>query len=112
MLPRVKDEAGKVLASRYQLVEKAGEGGMAVVWRAITRGAHGFVRGVAVKRIKAALSHNQEFVQMFVEEARVGATLDHPNVVQIHDFGVDAWGSHFLVMEWVEGLSVVMVCLP
>lgn len=106
MLAAVKDEAGRVLASRYQLVEQAGEGGMAVVWRAITRGAHGFVRAVAVKRIKAALSHNQEFVQMFVEEARVGATLDHPNVVQLHDFGVDEWGSHFLVMEWVEGVDL------
>ncbi len=79
---------------------------MAVVWRAITRGAHGFVRAVAVKRIKASLSHNQEFVQMFVEEARVGATLDHPNVVQLHDFGIDEWGSHFLVMEWVEGVDL------
>lgn len=102
----MKDAAGRVLASRYQLVEKAGEGGMAIVWRAITRGAHGFVRAVAVKRIKAALSHNQEFVQMFVEEARVGASLDHPNVVQLHDFGLDEWGNHFLVMEWVEGVDL------
>ncbi|MGE0787281.1 MAG: serine/threonine-protein kinase [Sandaracinaceae bacterium] len=100
------DAPGRILASRYQLVEKSGEGGMAIVWRAITRGAHGFVRPVAVKRIKAALAHNQEFVQMFVEEARVGATLDHPNVVQLHDFGVDEWGSPFLVMEWVEGVDL------
>lgn len=102
----VIDEAGKVLAGRYQLVERAAEGGMADVWRAVTRGAAGFIRPVAIKRIKAALSHSPEFVQMFVEEARVGATLDHPNVVQLHDFGVDDWGNHYLVMEWVEGVDV------
>lgn len=102
----VKDEAGRVLAGRYQLVEKAGEGGMADVWRAVTRGTAGFIRPVGVKRIKASLSHDPEFVQMFVEEARVGATLDHPNVVQLHDFGTDEWGSHYLVMEWVEGVDL------
>lgn len=106
MLPSVEDSAGNVLAGRYQLVEKAGEGGMADVWRAVTRGAAGFIRPVGVKRIKGSLSHNPEFVQMFVEEARVGATLDHPNVVQLHDFGVDDWGSHYLVMEWVEGVDL------
>ncbi len=102
----MKDEAGTVLAGRYQLVEKAGEGGMASVWRAVTRGAAGFIRPVAVKRIRPGLSHSDEFVAMFVEEARIGATLDHPNVVQIHDFGVDEWGSHYLVMEWVEGVDL------
>jgi len=102
----VTDAAGNVLAGRYQLVEKSGQGGMATVWRAVTRGAAGFIRPVAVKRILGALSHNPEFVQMFVEEARVGATLDHPNVVQIHDFGTDALGAHYLVMEWVEGVDL------
>jgi serine/threonine-protein kinase len=102
----VKDETGTVLAGRYQLVEKAGEGGMATVWRGLTRGAVGFIRPVAVKRIKGALSHSPEFVRMFVEEARIGATLDHPNVVSLHDFGVDEWECHYLVMEWVEGVDL------
>ena len=106
MLQTVNDAPGSVLAGRYQLVEQAGEGGMAIVWRGVTRGAAGFIRPVAVKRIKAGLSHNPEFVMMFVEEARVGATLDHPNVVQLHDFGVDEWGSYYLVMEWVEGVDL------
>lgn len=106
MLRVVRDGPGKVLAGRYQLVEESGIGGMAIVWRAVTRGAAGFIRPVAVKRVKASLSHNPEFVMMFVEEARVGATLDHPNVVQLHDFGVDEWGSHYLVMEWVEGVDL------
>ncbi|MBX3275408.1 MAG: serine/threonine protein kinase [Sandaracinaceae bacterium] len=79
---------------------------MATVWRAVTRGAAGFIRPVAVKRILGGLSHQPEFVQMFVEEARVGATLDHPNVVQIHDFGRDVLDNYYLVMEWVEGVDL------
>lgn len=102
----MNDESGTVLGRRYQLVERAGEGGMAIVWRAVTRGVAGFIRPVAVKRIRTGLSHNPEFVQMFVEEARVGATLDHPNIVQLHDFGLDDWGNHYLVMEWVEGVNL------
>ncbi len=100
------DEAGRVLAGRYQLVERAGDGGMATVWRAVTLGAAGFHRPVAVKRIKPALANDPAFVQMFVEEARVGAGLDHPNVVSIHDFGEDEEGQHYLVMEWVEGVDL------
>ncbi|MCB9595866.1 MAG: serine/threonine protein kinase [Sandaracinaceae bacterium] len=102
----VFDAEGTVLAGRYQLVERSGQGGMAAVWRAVTRGAAGFIRPVAVKRILGGLSHQPEFVQMFVEEARVGATLDHPNVVQIHDFGRDTLDNYYLVMEWVEGVDL------
>jgi len=106
MLTPVIDAPGTVIAGRYQLVERAGEGGMATVWRGVTRGAAGFIRPVGVKRIRVELSHDVEFVQMFVEEARVGASLDHPNVVQLHDFGTDEWGNYYLVMEWVEGVDL------
>lgn len=102
----VIDAEGTVLAGRYQLVERSGQGGMATVWRGVTRGAAGFIRPVAVKRILGGLSHQPEFVQMFVEEARVGATIDHPNVVQIHDFGRDGLGNYYLVMEWIEGVDL------
>ncbi|MCC6873513.1 MAG: serine/threonine protein kinase [Sandaracinaceae bacterium] len=100
------DRKGRVLAKRYQLVEVAGEGGMATVWRALTLGAQGFQRPVAIKRIRSVLSRDPLFIEMFVEEARVGSGLDHPNIVQIHDFGRDEDGEHFLVMEWVEGLDL------
>lgn len=96
---------GSLLAGKYELVELAGEGGMAEVYRAITHGAAGFRRPVAVKRILEPLSDNPEFVQMFVEEARVVSELQHPNIVQIHDFDKDDVGSYFLVMEWIEGMS-------
>ncbi len=102
----MRDSPGRVLAGRYQLVERAGDGGMATVWRGVTRGAAGFLRPVAIKRIKPALANDPAFVEMFVEEARVGADLDHPHIVSIHDFGQDERGQHYLVMEWVEGVDL------
>jgi len=100
-----RDRPGKIIAGRYELLEPAGEGGMAVVWRSLVRGAGKFARPVAVKRIHAAKGADGHFVRLFEEEARVGAGLQHPNIVQIMDFGVDDVGDYFLVMEWVEGLD-------
>ena len=102
----VKDTPGKVLAGKYELIERAGSGGMAVVWRGRTLGAAGFSRPIAVKRIVPHLATNPEFVAMFVEESRVVSELPHPAITQIHDFAVDEHGHHFLVMEWVEGVDL------
>ena len=95
-----------IIDGKYELVAPAGEGGMATVWRGVILGAAGFARSVAVKRIQPMLAANREFVAMFVEEARLGSSLIHPNIVQIFDFGIDAQGIHYLVMEWVEGLDL------
>ena len=102
----LEDAPGRVLAGRYELVEKLGQGGMAIVWRARTRGASGFSRTVAVKRIEASVRGFEEVTEMFVEEARVGAALQHPNIVQVHDFGADEQGLHYLVTELVEGIHL------
>jgi serine/threonine-protein kinase len=101
-----KDSVGKRLLDKYELVAKVGTGGMATVWRAITHGASGFERTVAVKRILPHLRSQPGIREMFVEEARVDARLRHPNVVQIHDFGVEKNGEPFLVTEWVEGIHL------
>ena len=97
----------RIIAGKYQLLDVAGEGGMASVWRAVTLGAAGFTRPVAVKQILDSLAADQEFVAMFVEEARVVSQLSHPNIVQIHDFGIDESGIYFLVMEWVDGMDLL-----
>jgi eukaryotic-like serine/threonine-protein kinase len=76
---------------------------MAKVYRAVVRGAAGFQRFVALKRIRETLIGGAEFVDMFIEEARVCAELSHGNIVQVLDFGVDEHG-YFLVMEWVDGV--------
>jgi len=96
----------ELIAGRYQLIESAGEGGMASVYRAIMHGAAGFARPVAVKKIKRGYRSDQHYIAMFVEEARVGSELAHPNIVQVLDFCVDTAGDYYLVMEWVEGLDL------
>jgi serine/threonine-protein kinase len=101
-----KDAPGKRLLDKYELVTKVGAGGMATVWRAITHGASGFQRTVAVKRILPRLRTEPGIREMFVEEARVDARIRHPNVVQIHDFGLDKNDEPFLVTEWVEGVHL------
>lgn len=99
------NEIGQLVAGRYEVLELAGQGGMALVYRAVMRGAAGFQRVVALKRVRDQLGANTEFVRMFIEEARVCSELDHGNIVQVHDFGVDARG-YYLVMEWVDGVHV------
>jgi serine/threonine-protein kinase len=100
----------ELLGGKYEVLELAGEGGMAKVYRGQTHGAAGFTRPVAIKRVLAPLSQNPEFLKMFVEEARVVSELDHPNIAQIHDFDRDRNGEYYLVLEWVEGLTLADWC--
>ena len=71
----------------YRLLEKVAAGGMAEVFRAKRTGVEGFEKVVAVKRILPHLSDNKEFVDMFIDEAKMVAGLTHPNIVQIFDLG-------------------------
>jgi serine/threonine protein kinase len=99
-------DRGRRVSGKYELIEVAGEGGMAVVWRARMHGAAGFCRPVAVKKMKPSLTHQRNHVAMFVEEARVGSELTHPNIVQVVDFVEDVDGTFCLVTEWVEGIDL------
>jgi serine/threonine protein kinase len=99
-------QIGQVVDGKYELVELAGEGGMATVYKAMARGAAGFTRTVAVKKLRRELRAIRNYIDMFVEEARVGSDLAHPNIVQVYDFVGDADGSYYLVMEWVEGMDM------
>ena len=96
----------RLIAGKYELLECAGEGGMAVVWKGLMHGAAGFTRPVAMKQIKPELRHDDRQVAMFVEEARLGSCLLHPNIAQVLDFVDDAQGAYWLVTEWVEGLDL------
>jgi len=98
-------QAGDHIGDRYELVAMAGEGGMAKVWRAVMRGAAGFSRVVAIKEIKPEFGAIQSYVDMFVEEARVGSDMAHPNIVQVYDF-LNYDDTFFLVMEWVDGVDL------
>ncbi len=101
-----EDVPGRMLAGKYELLEKLGQGGMAIVWRGRAHGAAGFWRSVAVKRVESSVRGFEEVIEMFVEEARVGAALQHPNIVQVHDFGIDEHGVHYLVTELIEGIHL------
>jgi serine/threonine protein kinase len=79
---------------------------MAVVWKGIMHGAAGFTRPVAMKQIKPELRHDARQVAMFVEEARMGSHLLHPNIAQVLDFVDDEQGALWLVTEWVDGLDL------
>jgi serine/threonine-protein kinase len=101
-----EDAPGRLIAGRYDLVEPLGRGGMAVVWRAVQRGPGRFARAVAVKRMLPALEGSPDAVAMFAEEARVGAELHHPNIVDVLDYGTDELGRPYLVSELVRGLDL------
>ena len=96
---------GQTIDGKYHLVEVAGEGGMATVYKALVKGAAGFQRTVAVKHIRPEFRALKNYIDMFIEEARVGAELGHPNIVQVQDFVSEA-NSYYLVMEWVEGIDL------
>ncbi|HEY7818208.1 MAG TPA: serine/threonine-protein kinase, partial [Vicinamibacteria bacterium] len=86
----------------YSLLERVATGGMAEVFRAKRKGVEGFEKVVAVKRILPHLSSNKDFVDMFIEEAKMVASLSHPNIVQIFDLGrIDE--TSYIAMEFVEG---------
>jgi serine/threonine-protein kinase len=93
---------GRQRLDRYELIAELAAGGMATVFLARIGGAGGFQRFVAIKRLHPHLAHEQEFVEMFLDEARLAASIHHPNVVPILEVGESAVG-YYLVMEYVEG---------
>ncbi|MFM7200806.1 MAG: protein kinase domain-containing protein [Myxococcota bacterium] len=96
------------LFGRFRLLELLGVGGMAEVFLAKLEGAEGFERKLAIKRILPSYSQNDSFVQMFIDEAKLVGHFNHPNIVQVHDFGkID--GSYYISMEYVEGINIANI---
>jgi serine/threonine protein kinase len=90
---------------RYELVKNIGGGGFASVWQARTVGLGGFRRDVAVKVIRPARAQQKRFQDMLLDEARLVARIEHPNVTQIWEVGEDP-RSIYVVMELVDGDSL------
>lgn len=89
-------------SNEYQLLNKIAAGGMAEVWKAKLTGEKGFEKIVAIKKILPHLSDNDEFITMFIDEAKVAANLTHPNIAQIYELG-KLGDSFFIAMEYVAG---------
>jgi serine/threonine protein kinase/CheY-like chemotaxis protein len=87
---------------QYILQEHIATGGMAEVYKARMMGMEGFQKTVAIKRILPHLTDNDEFVSMFIDEAKLAAQLNHNNIIHIYDLGkIDR--SHYIAMEYIEG---------
>jgi serine/threonine protein kinase len=102
------DRAPPARLGRYEVLGSLARGGMAELFVARLGGIEGFSRRVVVKRVLPGLAGDREFVDMFLEEARLAATLEHRNIVQVHDIGHDADG-HFFAMELLQGSDVAHV---
>ncbi len=89
----------------YQLLRPIGRGGMGDIWLAAQVGPGGFKRPAVVKRLLESLTDEGEFLEMFLEEARLAALIHHPNVVSVFDFARDG-GTYFLAMEYVHGVTL------
>ncbi len=81
---------------------------MAEIWLAVQRGLHGFEKTAVLKVILPELCNNDEFVQMFLDEARLAAGIDHNNVVRIYDFGAEH-GQYYIAMEHLPGEDLASV---
>lgn len=89
----------RLLAGRYELIEKIGEGGMAVVYKARCRLLNRFV---AIKILRPEFTEDETFVDNFKKESQAAAGLTHPNIVSVYDVGKEG-NINFIVMELVEG---------
>jgi serine/threonine protein kinase len=102
-------EAGDVelkdLLSKYEVLEKIGEGGMGIVYKANQKSMN---RIVALKILSPKYSSKDRFVTQFIKEARAAGALNHPNIIQVHDVGTEN-GIHYFSMELIEGATCMQI---
>src|SRR5512146_761687 len=93
---------------KYLLLERLSVGGMAEIFIAKAFGVEGFERILAIKKILPTMAEDQEFITMFIDEARICAQLNHANIVHIHELGRndDAYDS---AMEYVSGRDLKVI---
>jgi eukaryotic-like serine/threonine-protein kinase len=108
-----KEETGQTVVAgrsfgRFELLLEMGSGGMATLFLSRIRGPQNFEKLIAIKKIHDHLSKEEEFVDMFLDEARISAMIHHPNVVQIFDLGsID--DVYFIAMEYVHGQDLSQI---
>lgn len=92
----------KIQFGKYLLLDKIGTGGMAEIFLAKEQGLAGFERFVVIKRVLPFYVNDDKFIKMFLDEAKLAAQLNHPNIVHIFDFGKEG-ESYYIAMEYIAG---------
>ena len=87
---------------KYRIIAKLGQGGMASVFLSVVPGPMGVNKLLVVKLLKDDLSEDVDFIAMFLNEARLAARLNHANVVQTYEVGLEG-EHHFLAMDYLDG---------
>ncbi len=100
--PALLGESQGVRLGKYQLLRRLATGGMAEIFLARAQAIHGFEKQLVLKRILPQHASSDDFIRMFLAEARLAATLHHPNIVQVYDIGEEA-GTYFFTMEYIQG---------
>ena len=95
---------GQIIKDRYEILEVLGEGGMAFVYKAMDTQLERFV---AIKTLKPNYVNQETFVDRFKREAKTAANLNHPNIVQIFDWGIE--DEPYFVMEYIEGNTLTSI---
>jgi len=105
-MPHRKDGVSSALhLGKYEIIQRIAFGGMAEIYLARASGIEGFEKVVVLKRILPQYAADREFVQMFLREARLAATLDQANIAHVYDIGEEG-GSYFYTMEYLHGQDV------
>jgi len=91
---------------KYQILDRVAVGGMAELFKAQLQGQLGFEKLVAIKKILPHLATDKSFLEMFIDEARITAQLDHRNIVGVYELGTDA-DTPYIAMQYVDGLDVL-----
>lgn len=102
---------GMILGNRYEIVEKIGSGGMAIVYKAK---CHLLDRFVAIKVLKEEFNDDDDFIRKFRRESQAAASLSHPNILNIYDVGSEDSGKdkiHYIVMEYIKGKTLKEVII-
>ena len=87
---------------KYELIRRLAKGGMAEIFLARSFGVEGFERHLVIKRILPDLASSAKFVGLFIKEAKISASLSHPNIVQIYELGRVS-SDHYIAMEHIHG---------
>ncbi|WZL74790.1 Stk1 family PASTA domain-containing Ser/Thr kinase [Clostridiaceae bacterium 35-E11] len=97
---------GKILGNRYEIIEKIGGGGMALVYKAKCQLLN---RYVAVKILRPEFTSDEDFISEFKKESQAAASLSHPNIVNIYDVGNEENDIYYIVMEYVKGKTLKQI---